>query len=134
MRAGLVAPLLMLTACATPASPPLQLAGTQWQLEPAGSGALARQEARKVTAVFTAGQIGGNSGCNQYSAAYTLAGATLSVGPVTSTKRYCGDGGSEVESAWFAMLSGPLEVARVQDSLELRARDGGVLRLAPARP
>jgi heat shock protein HslJ len=134
MRAVLVAPLLMLTACATPASPPLQLAGTQWRLEPAGAGPLGKAGAGKVTAAFTASQVSGHGGCNQYSASYTLAGATLSVGPVAATKRFCGDGGSEVEKAWFAALGQKLDVSRTNGRLELRAKDGGVLRLAPAKP
>ena len=134
MRAGLAAPLLMLTACATPASPPLQLAGSQWQLEPAGAGVLGKQEASRVTADFSADQVRGHGGCNQYSATYTLSGSALNVGPVTSTKRYCGDGGSDIESAWFAALGQPLEVARVEGRLELRAKGGDVLRLVPAKP
>ena len=134
MRAALLGPLLMLTACATPASPPLDLAGTRWQLAPGGSGALAKAEAAKVTAEFGPTEVGGHGGCNQYSAPYTLAGTTLRVGPVGATKRFCGDGGSDVESAWFALLGQPLEVSRVDGGLQLRAQDGGVLRLAPLKP
>ena len=130
MRAFPVLPMLMLAACATTASPPPSLAGTRWQLAE-GKGALADQAAAALTADFTADSIGGNSGCNQYTGPYTLSGNTLTVGPVTATKRFCPGGGSEVESAWFGLLAEPLQVTQSGASLQLRGADGTTVTLKP---
>ena len=132
MRGFLLAPLLMLTACATTASPPLELAGTSWQLASADGGKLAKSEARIVTAAFTADRISGNGGCNRYDGSYTLAGSTLTVGPVAATKRACMGDEGDIESEWFAALGKPLQATRVDGQLQLRTADGATLKFAPA--
>jgi heat shock protein HslJ len=35
------------------------------------------------------GTFNGNSGCNQYSASYSVEGELLTIGPIASTERYC---------------------------------------------
>lgn len=124
-------PLLLLTACATTAAPPPALDGTRWKLASADGGPLAMDEARQVTAEFTADRAAGFSGCNQYSGNYTLSGTTLNVGPVVATKRGCIGPGGEIERAWFDLLAEPVQVAREGEALVLRG--GGVaVRLEPA--
>ena len=122
----------MLTACATTASPPLDLAGTSWQLASADGGMLAKSEARNVTAEFTADKVSGNGGCNRYNGTYTLAGDVLTVGPVAATKRGCMGNAGDIESEWFAALAKPLKATRVDGQLQLRTADGATLKFAPA--
>ena len=45
----------------------------------------------KLTAVFTADQVSGSAGCNDYSGGYTLDGTTLKIGPLAATRRACAD-------------------------------------------
>lgn len=124
MRAALFAPLLMLSACATTASPPVQLAGTSWQLASASGGPLALPEANVVTVEFTADRASGNGGCNRYSGPYTLQDGVLTLGPVVATKRGCIGPGNEIESAWFGALAKPLKVSTSDGELHL-VTDGG---------
>ena len=57
----------------------------------------------------TAGSLSGYSGCNNYYAPYTLTGTvtsfgnSISIGPVTSTKKYCQET-SSYESTYLAIL------------------------------
>jgi heat shock protein HslJ len=132
MRMILMTPLLLLGACATTASPPLQLAGTSWQLASASSGALARREAATVTVAFSADRASGHGGCNQYNAPYTLQGNLLTLGPVVATKRGCIGAGGEIEAVWFAALAEPLQISLAQDELQLVTAAGETLRLRSA--
>jgi heat shock protein HslJ len=123
----------MLTACATTASPPLELAGTRWQLASADNGELAKSLAQAVTAEFSADKISGNGGCNQYTGSYQFADGKLTVGPVAATKRFCAET-SAIEKEWFAALAQPIDVARSDGQLQLRTAGGATLRFAPAKP
>ncbi len=80
---------LHFTLMEPPAAAPLE--GTAWQLETFITGETARSTlaGTTITAVFTGGKVGGSAGCNQYSAGYTLAGETLAVGEIITTKIAC---------------------------------------------
>ena len=80
---------LHFTLMEPPAAVPLE--GTTWQLETFITGEIARstQASTTITAVFADSKIGGSAGCNQYSAGYTLAGETLAVGEIITTKIAC---------------------------------------------
>ncbi len=45
----------------------------------------------KLTAIFTADQVSGSAGCNDYSGAYTLDGTKLTIGPLAATRKACAD-------------------------------------------
>lgn len=132
MRAALFAPLLMLSACATTASPPLQLAGTSWQLASASAGPLALPEATAVTVEFTADRASGNGGCNRYSGPYTLQDGVLTLGPVVATKRGCMGPLNDIESAWFDALAQPLKASAAEGELHLLTADGETVRFRAA--
>jgi heat shock protein HslJ len=81
-------------AAAPPGGTTTPLEGVLWQLE-----ALAGTDGRlrpaldqvKVTATFTNGILGGQAGCNSYSAAYHLEGDRLTISAIMSTMMACAD-------------------------------------------
>jgi heat shock protein HslJ len=60
----------------------------------------------------------GFAGCNRYSAAYTLAGDTLTFGPAISTKMACADG-DELERSYLATLPEIRSYGRSDSTLTL---------------
>jgi len=50
------------------------------------------------------GAAGGSGGCNSFTTEYTLDGASITFGPVTSTLMLCEGPGGEVETVYFATL------------------------------
>jgi heat shock protein HslJ len=115
----------VLGACAASPETPLELDGTQWTLASADAGPLASLAAKsEVTLNFEAARIAGYGGCNQYSGSYTLQGTTVTVGPVSATKRGCIGDGDVIERAWFAVLGAPFTVERSGETLTVRGADG----------
>ncbi|MBB5207314.1 META domain-containing protein [Chiayiivirga flava] len=135
-RLALLASSLAMTACA--AAPeddntPLALADSAWTLAGASAGPMMKGGASgTVTLAFAADRISGSGGCNRYQATYTLAGNTLTVGPVGATKIGCQDERGEIERGWFSVLGGPLTVTRAGDRLVLRDAVGVTYSLLPA--
>ena len=61
----------------------------------------------EITAYFGEdGQLSGNAGCNNYSAAYEIDGESITIGPAITTRMACGDpeGIMEQETAYLAAL------------------------------
>jgi len=89
---GVGAEVLVFTRASPVAS--LPLTGTPWGLESLASGKDAVGSliaGTRIDAVFTGnGSVSGSAGCNQYFASYTTAGSSLTLGPVGSTKMFCG--------------------------------------------
>jgi len=80
------------------------LAGTGWVLEELGGATLVDVE---PTVTFGGdGTVTGSSGCNTFSGTYTLDGATVSFGPLATTKMACSDPTMFVESAFLAAMAG----------------------------
>ena len=52
------------------------------------------------------GTVSGFAGCNTFSGSYTTDGATLTFGPMATTKMACERPGSAVEADYLAALSG----------------------------
>jgi heat shock protein HslJ len=115
----LLALLLILGGCgaatptATPAATatsvaaaPANLAGTRWRLVSYGpadspTAALPQQD---VTLEFNQGnQISGSAGCNSYSGTATIAGETVKVGPLMSTKMACANQAANTQETVFLM-------------------------------
>jgi heat shock protein HslJ len=59
-----------------------------------------------ITAKFTADSVDGVAGCNNYFASYTVSGNTMTIGPVGSTRMFCGEpvGLMAQENAYIGML------------------------------
>ena len=122
---------LLLAACANGPGKAMDLSGTKWHLVTADAGVLAKHAPTSgVTLEFTADRVNGFGGCNKYSGAYTFSAGTLSVGPVTATKRGCMDAAGAIENAWFDTLASKLTVTQDANGLQLRAADGAQLRFA----
>lgn len=83
-----------------------------------------------ITATFdAAGQVSGFDGCNDYWASYELDGASISVGPVASTRMACADEDiAGLSAAYTIALQGATawEVT-VDGGIELRGADGNLL-------
>jgi heat shock protein HslJ len=114
------------------------LEGTLWKLAeyvgPDGK-SLPVPDAVSASATFVAGTVSGNAGCNDYSAAYTLDGAKMTIGPAVSTKLACGPAESLVETAYLATLGKVATYAIDGESLALSTTDGKVgLRYTAAKP
>jgi len=94
---------------AVPASP-LPLAGTRWVLGSiaTGSGGVSSVIAgTEIDATFAAdGSVSGSAGCNTYLSLYTTDGASLTLGTVGTTKKYCGQppGVMEQEQTFITLL------------------------------
>ena len=78
-----------------------------------------------LTAIFTADQVSGSAGCNEYSGGYTLDGTTLKIGPLASTMRACSDEAvNQQEQQFLAALENSTTFDQSGNILTLRA-DGG---------
>jgi len=80
-----------------------------------------------LTARFAAGQISGDSGCNQYSGPYEVDGTKIAIGPLASTLRACADPAVDQQEREFLAA---LELARTFSvdgtGLTLLREDGGI--------
>jgi len=108
----------------------LPLAGTPWVLKSLASGkdaVTSVMAGTRIDAVFTEnGTVSGSCGCNQYFASYTAAGSSLTLGPVGSTKKYCGEpaGIMGQEQAFLSLLSRAGGYKIEGDQLELVDTEG----------
>lgn len=107
------------------------LAAHGWRLAGATDAAGQRIEALFPEAAaplqfsFADGRIAVSGGCNRLSAAYTLEGGTLQVGPVAQTKMFCGGGAlMAADEAVAARLQGALSTS-VQDGRLVLSNAGG---------
>lgn len=89
------------------------LAGSAWQLlSMRAQGALL--PGTSITLDFeSASTLGGSAGCNSYSGAYTVNGAALRIGGISSTLMACGEGVDQQEQGYLALLQSS---ARFQQS------------------
>jgi heat shock protein HslJ len=83
----------------------------------------------EVTLQFAQGAVGGTAGCNQYSAAYSLRGAALSIDDPISTKMFCQEppGVMEQEQRFLSWLAHAAEAQVHGRQLWLDTDDGRAL-------
>ncbi len=83
------------------------LEDTNWSLTgiTAGGASTPIASAGAINLDFVAGEAGGSTGCNQYSAPYAVTGATVTFGPVIATRMACDESGAALETAYLAALS-----------------------------
>lgn len=70
-----------------------------------------------------ASRAGGFSGCNRYSAPYTVAGDSLGFGPAISTKMFCTDGDA-LERAYLAIIPSVTGFRLTDSTLTLTGSSG----------
>jgi heat shock protein HslJ len=109
------------------------LEGTEWLLVKAQlSGAFADIPEEVVATLLMAdGQAAGSGGCNQWSAAYTLDGSSLSFGPVNSTLMMCEGAGGQIETFYLADLESVRSWGISGTTLTLSGDTGPVLAFEP---
>ena len=105
------------------------LARTDWSIADINGAPPAA--ARKAVMRFTDARVSGNAGCNSFGGSYTLAGETLTVGPVISTKMACMGAGMTQESAVFKILQQPMTIATRSDGSLTLSSDAGTMTLTP---
>lgn len=110
--------------------------GTTWVLTsygPSDQPRMAHTDA-PATALFGGGTVRGSTGCNEYSADYTVAAQSFTVGQLVQTERACVDNSiMEQEAAFTAALQSAQTIAIDGDTLTI-SYDGGILRFARQPP
>ena len=92
------------TATAESMQPDAPLANTYWKLVELNGGAVAQGEDRELHMILRGeDQVGGYSGCNQFTGSVTVTGDGLSLGPIASTRRMCAQG-MQQEDAFLQAL------------------------------
>jgi heat shock protein HslJ len=123
-------PAITASAGTTMTSTPWQLASlanASGGLEPAGTAA--------VTIRFgTDGRLGGNAGCNDYSATYTTHNYAIAITPPVTSLKYCpAPGVMDTETLYLRNLAAATEFRVSDEQLKLYNRTGTpVLVFAPA--
>jgi heat shock protein HslJ len=89
----------------------------------------------RVAANGTVGTVTGSAGCNQYFAGYQADAGKLTLSPIGSTRKFCGDpaGVMDQEQQYFALLSSATQYRVAGDQLELTSADGSQLLRFTAR-
>lgn len=131
MRAVLL-PLVVLSLVACGQTDPstagaaIPLEGTGWTLLSYDEGGSATDVPAgvSVTARFSDGRVSGVSGCNRYTAEYTVAGETLEIGPVAGTLMACPEPAGSVETAYLAALARTATFQTTGSELALTDADG----------
>jgi len=96
--------------------------GVEWRLAsiggtPAGTGANGQPATLRLDE--TSGRASGYAGCNQFTGSYTLAGSSLSFGPLAMTRMACAEGG-DLESRYTMALGEATGWKMTSTGLELR--------------
>ena len=115
------------------ADPDRPLVGTVWTVGSLVDGQTASSApagARPATMEFGDGRVDVFTGCNSGSAAYTLAGKTITVEPLVLTRKACDGGIMTVESAMVAVLTEPVSYDITSSTLALDNPSGKGLRLS----
>jgi heat shock protein HslJ len=131
--------LLMMSAASAQSPSPTTGSGpedTNWRLIRVLSGGSLRGVPADVTATLrmSGGQAGGSGGCNQYGGSYTLDGASLTFGQLTTTEMACMDGSMAIETAYYAALREVTGWSMSDGTLELTGADGQALARFAVEP
>jgi heat shock protein HslJ len=108
------------------------LAGTSWRVIGYNNGKQAVTSVLIGTTLSMSfssdGRVSGSAGCNNYTAAYTLSGATLEFGPAAATRKMCADptGVMDQEQQFLKALETVATARQEGDSLELRTASGAL--------
>lgn len=104
-------------ASATPAASAAvkdALDGTTWALVSVGDAPV--PAGSEATLVFATGTASGTSGCNTFNGPYVIAGPSLDIGPLASTRKACAGPIMALEGAYFAALDAVTSWAVPQDA------------------
>lgn len=137
-----IAAAALLSACALPPAPPPKtvetnpsaqaqptanaLAGTQWVLEMLGSNPPA-QGTQATLNFIDENRVAGTDGCNRFTGAYSVDGATLKLGPLASTMMACEDAVMKQAMAFSQALAGTKTFGVANGRLSLMDESGATL-------
>jgi len=109
----------------------INLAGTEWMLQSFGKPGeeIPPIEGTSVTLkIEPDGRITGTGGCNSYGADVQIGPGSLTIGPITSTKKAClEDSATQQEQEFFNALQSAARFELVSDRLTLTSADGEVV-------
>lgn len=123
-------PVAAEAADAASAAEGLALEGATWQLTgvaDADGVVNATPEGVEATATFADGRVSGSGGCNNYSAAYTLDGDSLTILPGPMTMMACPEPQMTVEQQFMAALGATAAYEIAAGELHLLNADGQVV-------
>ncbi len=106
------------------------LEGPTWQLVSVADDAgvvTTAPEGVEATAAFAEGRVSGSGGCNNYNAAYTLDGDSLTILPGPMTMMACPEPQMTVEQQFMAALAATAAYHIAGDELHLLNADGQVV-------
>ncbi len=109
------------------------LIGSHWQATGYnnGRGALVSLiEGTEINLHFGAeGRVEGSAGCNQYSAPFEIQGEHITIGPASSTRKFCAEptGLMAQEAAFLAALPQAIQLEMIGERLEMRMADGALV-------
>lgn len=109
---------------------PQDLQGHEWQVTALNTGSAVASvvAGTQPTARFVQGRVSGNTGCNQFSANYSLEGFNLEIGPAISTKRAClNEEAGKQEIALLQALENVVNFRIVGNQLTLYDKEGRIL-------
>lgn len=111
------------------AEQPLPLVGTAWQLESVATGADAVSSVVAPGSITFAddGTVDGSTGCNTFNGSYTVDGASLSIGPLATTKIGCPEDVAAQETVVLLGLDAVSTFTVEGSSLSLMGGDGAFL-------
>lgn len=118
--------LLVLAACTSPAGAPTSLNGTNWDVT-AINGTAPVAGARQPSMSFTGDTMSGTTGCNYFSAGYTLNGSSLSFTPGPQTAMACSDDVMKQEDAFNSALTKVATFAGDDTAMQLQDAAGKTL-------
>jgi heat shock protein HslJ len=129
--------VLLIAAACTSAAPQVgsesDLAGTSWEATGYDDGSQTLTDVvpgSTLTANFGEdGNLTGNGGCNDYNGPYKVTSNQIGIGPLSSTKKACGEpaGVMEQEAQYMAALENAETFIVDGNTLELREVDGTVM-------
>jgi heat shock protein HslJ len=124
---------------ATPAPAPNPLAGTRWDVVNYNDGAaiVTLVPGTSITMEFGAGgQVTGNSGCNSFSAGYSVNGSALSITQPGGTQQFCAEpeGVMDQEARFLAALQSAASFRINGSQLEITSAAGQIVLVATRAP
>ncbi|WP_188235928.1 META domain-containing protein [Sphingopyxis sp. LK2115] len=111
------------TGCGGDILPPDALAGTSWTFVSIAGVPVAPD--RPTSLAFDGARLSGSAGCNRFSGSYAVADGTLTAGPLMATKMACPGAAMTQESAFFALMRGPVRLHFPSDGTMEISGDGG---------
>ena len=120
------------------AQPPASLSRSAWRVQSYNNGrggvVTVLPETQLSVTFESDSRVSGDTGCNMFNGPYTVAGSTLTFGPLVTTRRACAsDAANAQEQAFLAALEATTSYELVGDRLTLR-NDAGATQVVLLRP